>query len=113
MLHCGFVRPKLTIALVLWLLTMSCHREPTALAGNCSPDCEPLPPPDICGDGTKTDDEDCDDGNVFDGDGCSARCEREPRCGDGIEEPTEECDDGNSEAGDGCSASCETETPDS
>jgi len=74
-----------------------------------------LPPPDaiisivpcVCGDGVKTTSEECDDGNLQDGDGCSSICMIEPLCGDGITEPpTEECDDGNLLDQDGCSSSC-------
>lgn len=53
--------------------------------------------------------EQCDDGNIIDGDGCSSSCQREPMCGDGIVEAGESCDDGNNISGDGCSASCTTE----
>jgi cysteine-rich repeat protein len=57
----------------------------------------------VCGDGSTTFDEQCDDGNTVSGDGCSALCERE-FCGDGIRQPAlgEECDDGNIVLGDGC-----------
>lgn len=40
--------------------------------------CSPAPPPDpVCGDGVVEGDEACDDGNLVDGDGCSARCTEE------------------------------------
>eukprot|EP00960_Hanusia_phi_P049220 759439-Hanusia_phi.AAC.5 len=35
--------------------------------------------PQVCGDGLKLPTEDCDDGNLVDGDGCSSRCKVEPR----------------------------------
>jgi cysteine-rich repeat protein len=35
---------------------------------------DPLTAPDICGDGIKTPDEGCDDGNTVSGDGCSSTC---------------------------------------
>jgi cysteine-rich repeat protein len=54
--------------------------------------------------------EECDDGNVAAGDGCSATCQREDGCGDGNIDPGEECDDGNVAAGDGCSATCQLAT---
>jgi cysteine-rich repeat protein len=87
-----------------------------------------------CGDGEKTEGEECDDGNNESGDRCSSECLNE--CGDGVvqgvctagmvgeicirdghcttEDITgvcdgEECDDGNNEAGDGCSPTCEDE----
>jgi cysteine-rich repeat protein len=76
----------------------------------------------ICGDGTITLPEACDDGGVLDGDGCSAACTVEPGwsctgqpsacttiCGDGIQAGAEACDDGNTSDGDGCSATCEIE----
>ncbi len=38
----------------------------------------PGPPPPICGDGIKTPDEECDDGNLVNGDCCDATCRAEP-----------------------------------
>jgi cysteine-rich repeat protein len=40
----------------------------------------------VCGDGVVSGEEQCDDGNNFDGDGCNAGCKREGEdvCGDGI-----------------------------
>jgi fibro-slime domain-containing protein len=83
----------------------------------------PIPPG--CGDGVRTDDEACDDGNKTAGDGCADTCLfTEPgfscatpgqpcraiaRCGDGIVAPTEICDDGNTADGDGCSSRCRVE----
>jgi len=79
----------------------------------------------MCGDGDRTDDEACDDGNKVSGDGCSSNCltvepgyscipagkpcHRVARCGDGTVVLPELCDDGNHTAGDGCSATCKTE----
>jgi fibro-slime domain-containing protein len=81
--------------------------------------------PGVCGNGERTADEACDDGNTMDGDGCSANCKvvergfscqppgqpchRVARCGDGIVVLPELCDDGNTTAGDGCSATCKIE----
>jgi cysteine-rich repeat protein len=91
-----------------------------------------------CGDRLVGAGEECDDGNVVDGDGCSARCEIEacgngrldvgeecepPKteicsasckrisrlCGNRIVEPPEECDDGNVIPGDGCDLRCQLE----
>jgi fibro-slime domain-containing protein len=78
-----------------------------------------------CGDGVRTSDEACDDGNTKDGDGCAGDCrsvdpgyvcvpEGKPchsvaRCGDGIVVIPELCDDGNTAAGDGCSPTCKLE----
>jgi fibro-slime domain-containing protein len=91
------------------------------------------PPPDrgapekprACGNGERTSDEACDDGNTVSGDGCSGDCltvepgysctpvgqpcHRVARCGDGVVVPPELCDDGNTTAGDGCSATCKIE----
>ena len=52
--------------------------------------------------GGRTLQEQCDDGNLVDGDGCSATCQRE--CGNGVVDYGESCDDGNGTAGDGCSS---------
>lgn len=46
-----------------------------------------------CGDKTRQAGEECDDGNVKGGDGCSATCKAE-QCGDGRPDEGEECDDG-------------------
>ncbi|MBZ0251872.1 MAG: DUF4215 domain-containing protein, partial [Candidatus Methylomirabilis sp.] len=64
--------------------------------------------PIACGDGEVAGDEECDDGNLEDGDGCSSRCRIE-RCGNGIVDVGEQCDDGNFVDGDGCSANCTIE----
>jgi cysteine-rich repeat protein len=48
--------------------------------------------PIACGDGAQQGDEECDDGNLVSGDGCSATCRIE-RCGnDVVDPPLEECD---------------------
>ncbi|MBI2378770.1 MAG: DUF4215 domain-containing protein [Deltaproteobacteria bacterium] len=52
--------------------------------------------------------EECDDGNMTDGDGCSAQCLVES-CGNGRKEGLDECDDGNHVDGDGCTAACRLE----
>ena len=76
----------------------------------------------VCGDGLKQGGEQCDDGNIVSGDGCSVSCTIEPGwscpvagspciaiCGDGIKVGTEECDDGNTKNEDGCSHDCTVE----
>lgn len=87
----------------------------------------------VCGNGIleAAKGEECDDGNVSGGDGCSSRCLQEPvaqvsiggTCGNAdIEDPLyispwsnpwieegEECDDGNDIFGDGCSDGCQNE----
>ena len=90
---------------------------------------------DLYGDGIVDPDgyEECDDGNLIDGDGCSSVGEVEPgyicnitetpdefgkqpsicvarACGDGIVATGEQCDDGNLDNGDGCSIKCKIET---
>jgi len=62
----------------------------------------------VCGDGIKSDDEMCEDGNLEDGDGCDRNC-TPTACGNGIQTLGESCDDGNSTDGDGCDHNC-TET---
>ena len=67
-----------------------------------------------CGDAVLDVGEGCDDGNLVNGDGCSASCSVEtarPACGNGVRESSEGCDDGNTRNGDGCSAACTVETP--
>ena len=44
-----------------------------------------------CGNAVLDSGETCDDGNIIDGDGCSASCKVED-CGNGVQEGTEECD---------------------
>ncbi len=54
--------------------------------------------------------EECDDGNNYSCDGCSATCQIELGllCGDGVRNAAcgEECDDGNTNPGDGCTNDC-------
>ncbi len=59
--------------------------------------------------------EECDDGNLISGDGCSSTCQSESEapigvCGDGVVDlmAGEECDDHNLVSGDGCDANCRT-----
>jgi cysteine-rich repeat protein len=82
--------------------------------------------PAVCGDGLmRTGIEKCDDGNLDDGDGCSALCEEEEGfacetvdgtsvcrsgCGDGrVNSADEVCDDANVIPGDGCDGACQVE----
>src|SRR5262249_789213 len=75
-----------------------------------------------CGNGAPETGEECDDGNVTPGDGCSDTCTVEtgwfctgapsmcaPICGDDLVTGAEQCDDGNTTAGAGCSATCTVE----
>jgi cysteine-rich repeat protein len=81
-------------------------------------------PPAVCGDGQLDTGEECDDGNVMSGDGCTALCQVEcpapspvclpvgspgEVCGDGVSIVGEACDDGNTTRGDGCSNGCAIE----
>lgn len=66
----------------------------------------------VCGDGIKAGTEACDDGNLLNGDGCSALCtiEQAPAvCGNNLVEGAEQCDDGNTTSGDGCTSTCTVE----
>lgn len=65
-----------------------------------------LPP--RCGNGETDANEECDDGNLIDGDGCDSNC-TVTACGNGIITENEECDDGNTADGDGCNSLCMTE----
>ena len=64
---------------------------------------------DVCGDfrfvAVASGGEQCDDGNVVDGDGCDGNCTI-TTCGNGITTAEEECDDGNGIDGDGCDGNC-------
>src|SRR3989338_7393573 len=62
----------------------------------------------VCGNGIKDGTEECDDDNLFNGDGCSNICTNE-YCGNGKIEGFEQCDDGNTTSGDGCSSLCAKE----
>jgi cysteine-rich repeat protein len=52
--------------------------------------------------------EQCDDGNIANGDGCSATCQTEggADCGNGLPEAGEQCDDGNASNNDACTNAC-------
>ncbi len=77
--------------------------------------------PLTCGNGRLETLEQCDDGNLGSGDGCSALCQVEPGyncaggtscapiCGDGIRTPAEQCDDGDLSNNDGCTSACTVE----
>ncbi len=61
-----------------------------------------------CGNDVVEASEECDDGNLDDGDGCDSNC-RVTVCGNGIPTAGEECDDGNLDDGDGCRGDCTVE----
>ncbi|MDC0721113.1 DUF4215 domain-containing protein [Nannocystis bainbridge] len=63
-----------------------------------------------CGDGVVGVGEECDDGNLVDGDGCESDCKiGDVLCGNGVIDAGEACDDGNSDPDDGCGPGCATE----
>jgi cysteine-rich repeat protein len=59
----------------------------------------------VCGDGVWEGVEECDDGDLVSGDGCSSTCLKEV-CGNNRVDFAEQCDDGNAVANDGCSNYC-------
>ncbi|MBI1818209.1 MAG: DUF4215 domain-containing protein [Deltaproteobacteria bacterium] len=61
--------------------------------------------PPLCGNGVLNGSEECDDGNLIDGDGCDFNCTI-TRCGNGRVTAGEECDDGNANPADGCTNDC-------
>lgn len=74
----------------------------------CNAACAKERIPQDCGDGIRTPNEPCDDGNGINNDACTNAC-TVGVCGDNIKMDTEPCDDGNTNNGDGCSAACTTE----
>jgi cysteine-rich repeat protein len=69
----------------------------------------------VCGNGSVETGEQCDDGNLLPGDGCSPLCFVETggaTCGNGTVDAGEACDDGNTVDGDGCAADCTLEPTD-
>ncbi|MBU1432971.1 DUF4215 domain-containing protein, partial [Myxococcota bacterium] len=63
-----------------------------------------------CGNDVLEAGEGCDDGNLFNDDGCDDTCALE--CGNGQLDGAEDCDDGNTTNGDGCNAVCQVEAVD-
>ena len=59
----------------------------------------------VCGDTILDPGEQCDDGNLVDGDGCDSNCSI-TACGNNIVTAGEACDDGNLIDGDGCDSNC-------
>lgn len=62
---------------------------------------------DLCGNGLVDTNEECDDGNEFDGDNCTNAC-TVARCGDGVVGPGEGCDDANEDDTDACTNACKS-----
>ncbi|MFA6410735.1 MAG: hypothetical protein WCW26_04145, partial [Candidatus Buchananbacteria bacterium] len=79
--------------------------------GFCNLDCTGQTP-SVCGNQVKEGEEQCDDGNVVSGDGCSETCTTEivASCGDGILQEGEQCDDG-IEGSQTCTPNCEIIAP--
>jgi cysteine-rich repeat protein len=75
----------------------------------CSGDGTACVTPGGCGNAILAATEECDDGNVNDGDGCNKQCRIE-KCGDGnvTSSSGEVCDGGNVVGGDGCAANCKS-----
>lgn len=65
----------------------------------------------VCGNNILETGEECDDGNLINGDGCSSACKTETAlvCGNGVKEGIEGCDDSNIIDDDGCSSNCSIE----
>jgi len=86
------------------LASITCQDDQMAFANWQDDMCEPC---NVCGDEylLQAVGEECDDGNMLNGDGCSSTCKVEI-CGNGVVDASEECDDGNTADCDGCS-SCE------
>lgn len=104
-----------------WLSGSLVDTDPMSVAEGCTQSCVAAgsqPYAAICGDGflDVASGEECEDGNVAGGDGCSASCLREGAgsfgsCGNGVVERMasgagEDCDDGNVLSSDGCSSVC-------
>ncbi|MBA3393312.1 MAG: DUF4215 domain-containing protein [Deltaproteobacteria bacterium] len=103
----------LVLSSVLGLLA-ACAEEPGAVecatgiicpSGTSCAAAQPVCIVNSCGNGRVDVGEQCDDGNILVGDGCSPGCADES-CGDGVQVAGERCDDGNTTSGDGCSADC-------
>jgi len=77
-------------------------RGPASPPGAFGADCSSA----VCGDGSlDLGCEQCDDGNLVDGDGCDGNCTF-TGCGNAVVTAGEICDDGNDVDGDGCDSNC-------
>ena len=72
-------------------------------------------PPAVCGNEWKDNTEQCDDGNIQNGDGCSSTCvlEKSLTCGNGVTDADEQCDDGaqNGQNDSDCRIDCRLKVP--
>ncbi|MCP5468386.1 MAG: DUF4215 domain-containing protein [Deltaproteobacteria bacterium] len=75
---------------------------------NCGSSSNKIDPNAVCGNNILEANEECDDGNLIDGDGCESTCLLldSPVCGNSLVENNEECDDGNLIDNDGCNQDC-------
>lgn len=99
-----------------WVNASFADTDPASIAEGCTTSCTSIGSAAhtaVCGDGTleTLEGEECEDGNVTSGDGCSSSCLREggtasSGCGDRLIDDAEDCDDGNTVSGDGCSENC-------
>ncbi len=87
----------LTMLLAVLMIAAALRSGPPTLAADL-----------VCGDGDKEDPEECDDGNLQSGDGCSSACNIE-LCGNRSMDLSEQCDDGNLKNSDGCNRYCQIE----
>ncbi len=108
-----------SLVLALVVLVAACANKPSAhecASGIICPDplqCAAVQPvciSNLCGNGITDPGETCDDGNIINGDGCSADCKSAEACGDNVTntDAGEVCDDGNTDDGDGCSSDCKS-----
>ncbi len=110
-----------TTVVAEWEANGQIDTDPGSIAEGCTASClagGSSPYDAICGDSTIDNlaGEECEDGNVSNGDGCSAACLREGAntfgvCGNNLIDRQatgagEDCDDGNVISGDGCSDDC-------
>src|SRR5262245_12609605 len=107
---------RAALAALLCLLAVACANDPTTrvcatgilcpASMQCAagqPECRT----NSCGNGMVDPGEQCDYGNIPDGDRCSSQCRAEV-CGNHSLDMGEVCDDGNTLNGDGCSADCKS-----
>ncbi len=103
--------PKIILPALLLLLSFAMGIWYINAPGSSAADVEVrlvIPSP-TCGNGIKEGDyEECDDGNLINGDGCDNVCYFEV-CGNGVLQINEECDDANVTDGDGCDSQCYNE----
>ncbi|MCB0353879.1 MAG: DUF4215 domain-containing protein, partial [Bdellovibrionales bacterium] len=94
----------------LWVATMDIDNIAIATGSGIEVNDTAMASVYFCGDGNVDPNEQCDDGNMVDGDGCNTQCQNE-YCGDSITQPGlgEQCDDGNLLDNDGCDSQCQNE----